>query len=301
MVPFRSLRLAACLVFTALAQAALAQHTIDLRNCPLDTITYKARWGPTTFSVKRVATYWTYLCGKSGVVDAPISGEQCSGPYGTTTLLGEFRDHFDRVKPLIAEYEAIKGVPCCRWMTRSAKASEILGTAWLQPGAAPLLGDHLRFLTIDNSNQGGGLDPGPEVIDMSAFMCTLREEAFVPPLPRPRPTPPVAIACPSPSVELSRMMQDRQTACRVVSQTRLRNVQRAEAIDLRGVKHPVYYACVLDRRERRGGWFAEVVYVPQSDVATVNRALASRSQDEPVPSETWVCDPNYEGPVQWGE
>jgi len=75
------------IAFGALTHASQAGQVINMRQCPLDALTFVDPVAGAEFTVTRVGTNSHYLC-DSGPTDIPPADEQCSGPFGDLVLQG---------------------------------------------------------------------------------------------------------------------------------------------------------------------------------------------------------------------
>lgn len=106
-------RLAALLLSVTFAAPATA---FDMRDCPLDRVTFLEPWSGTAFTVKTVAQDRFWICGAMRVPDAEGRGE-CSGPFGNIALGGTVgpASGEGRMVPVTFVWQVIKGAPCCGW------------------------------------------------------------------------------------------------------------------------------------------------------------------------------------------
>ncbi|MEC9368195.1 MAG: hypothetical protein VX871_05820 [Pseudomonadota bacterium] len=141
--------------------AASAPISIDMRKCPLDTVSFIDPWGGAEFEVQKVATdhYWLCPSGEQ-FTDPKGSNPECVGPYGDLLLKGQFRANGEgtEAKPVTLIYSVIKAVPCCAWnLTEQGEASLALGKPqfrWRMEKDMPLLGDY-PFATIEPEDHSG--------------------------------------------------------------------------------------------------------------------------------------------------
>lgn len=145
----RAVFYAAMAFATAMSAMPSAQaQTIDVRDCPLDTVVFVDPWAGGSFEVKRVGTNYNWLC-EEGF--APPD-EMCQGPYGDLVLEGEHRGDADaEPEHKTAIYSIIKGVPCCDWSVEDGRPdlTENEGFKWLDAGDMPKLRDQ-PFLSIES-------------------------------------------------------------------------------------------------------------------------------------------------------
>lgn len=163
----RLVRTAAVLAMLG-ATAAHAQ-TIDIRDCPLDTVVFVDPWAGGSFVVQKVGTDYSWLC-EDGF-EPPDA--MCSGPFGYLVLEGQYRRD-ERAEPeqMTAVYTVIKGVPCCDWNVEPGRSS-VTGNEdfkWLGASEAPLLRE-MPFLSIETQY---GTDFGNPYY---AASCTTRTNA----------------------------------------------------------------------------------------------------------------------------
>ena len=138
----------ALLVFFAGAVATSAPAaTIDIRDCPLDTVVFVDPWAGGEFTVKRVGTDYLWQC-PEGVEPPDVN---CMGPYGDLVLEGMHRkDSYAEPELMSAIWSVIKGVPCCGW---TAEPGTVVRNGhgnfkWLTPAEVPKLGA-MEWLSID--------------------------------------------------------------------------------------------------------------------------------------------------------
>lgn len=161
---------AAALFALAMSLPAPAVHaqTIDIRDCPLDTVVFAEPWSGASFAVKRVGNNHTWICEEG--FEPP--SELCSGPFGDLVLEGEYRrSEHSEMEQMTAIWSVIKGSPCCSWNVEPGTSAVTRGPdfKWLRPGEAPLLRD-MPFLSIWSDY---GRDFGNPV---HAAACVLRAE-----------------------------------------------------------------------------------------------------------------------------
>ena len=125
---------------------------IDMRECPLDTITFVDPWANGTFVVTRVGADYYYNC-SSGIKLSPSDTDDCKGPLGDLILEGEYRSGDDSERQTVfAIYTTIDGSPCCRWSavsgTEAGVVSGRINFKWFSAKNMPAL-RHERFASID--------------------------------------------------------------------------------------------------------------------------------------------------------
>ncbi len=140
---------ATLLMLPAVAMAtAVSAATIDIRDCPIDTLVFVDPWANGEFAVRRVGTDQTWQC-PDGVQPPDVN---CMGPYGELVLEGMYRQYRDSKPELTsAIWTVVKGVPCCGWSVQEGEVSAIGrdNFKWLAPGEAPTLRD-MPWLSIDS-------------------------------------------------------------------------------------------------------------------------------------------------------
>ena len=123
---------------------------LDLRRCPLDTITFIDPWTGTTFEVKRVGANYHYNC-PNGFQQSRVSDE-CKGPFGDLIFQGEFGEDGSK-KTMFAIYTTIQGSPCCGWSSSEGKEDTVISGRknfkWLSRKDVPRLGD-VPFASIES-------------------------------------------------------------------------------------------------------------------------------------------------------
>jgi hypothetical protein len=158
----------AALVATAVITGYSAHaQTIDLRDCPLDTVVFTDPWAGGSFTVKRVGTNYNWLCADG--FQPP--DEMCQGPYGDLVLDGEYRSDANAApEQKMAIYTIIKGVPCCDWSVESGNSPVIKNEdfKWLEAAKTPLLRE-MPFLSIESEHAEDFGNP------YFAAACTLRK------------------------------------------------------------------------------------------------------------------------------
>jgi hypothetical protein len=138
---FKSLAFCTCLLSGLLAHHAEGSEVIDIRECPLDTLTFVDPWAGGTFAVRQVGTAYKYIC-DGGIVDEPREEETCSGPYGDLVLYGDLVEGSgSEAEPILAIWYVLKALPCCGWAIKRANPETMEGIKWLLPDEVPLLGE----------------------------------------------------------------------------------------------------------------------------------------------------------------
>jgi hypothetical protein len=128
-------------------------RTVDIRECPLDTITFVDPWAGGTFEVRKVGADYHYAC-SSGIKLSPSATEDCKGPLGDLIVEGEYRPYGDDTErqTVFAIYTTINGSPCCGWSSVSGTEASVLSGRknfkWFSAKNMPTLG-HERFASID--------------------------------------------------------------------------------------------------------------------------------------------------------
>jgi hypothetical protein len=159
--------LSAGIVLCLASVSNAADGTIDLRDCPLDTVVFIDPWAGQIFKVKRVGTDYSYIC-EDGF--KPPS-EMCRGPFGDLVLEGERSYSEDSPgETMYATWSVIAGVPCCDWYVHKPEEMKFVGGfKWLEPKDVPLLREQ-PWLSIDSVNFGS--DFGNPLFAVS---CTMRK------------------------------------------------------------------------------------------------------------------------------
>lgn len=127
------------------AIASEAGPILDMRQCPLNRITFVDPWAKGEFEVARVGKNYSYLC-QSGMTTHPPADEQCMGPYGDLVFEGSLRKYEDsQPETVLAIWSVIKGAPCCGWSVERASLGEAMtqdeGFQWLDEQNMPKLGE----------------------------------------------------------------------------------------------------------------------------------------------------------------
>lgn len=143
------------------------ERSIDIRDCPLDTIVFADPWAGQTFKVTRVGTAYSYMCADGF---QPPS-EMCRGPLGDLVLEGELSDSAEaKSETMFATYTVIAGVPCCDWSVSKPEEMKFAdGFKWLEPKDVPLLREQ-PWLSIEAVNYGSDFGN-----PLYAASCTLRQ------------------------------------------------------------------------------------------------------------------------------
>ncbi len=154
--------LAAAALLASLSSVSAA--TLDIRDCPLDTLVFVDPWADSVFEVTRVGRSERWQC-PDGVRPPHHS---CRGPYGDTVLQGMFAEYGSTTKvPMTATYSVVPGVPCCDWtVAEGATGGAGANFRWFAAGEAPLLRSQ-PWLSIDSDD---GEDFGNPLF---AAACTL--------------------------------------------------------------------------------------------------------------------------------
>ncbi|MEO6394919.1 MAG: hypothetical protein ABIO40_03315 [Devosia sp.] len=127
--------------------------TMDLRECPLDRLTFIDPWAGGSFKVERVGGDYSYLCGVSGLVDEAVDGERCK-QLGSTVLDGTLQEHAAHPATTFhiwVIWEVVDGSPCCNWSVAWPEPARQVSHEWLTGRDVPLLGD-MPFATIERSD-----------------------------------------------------------------------------------------------------------------------------------------------------
>lgn len=138
----------ATILFASTTLAGVEAETIDVRDCPLDTVVFADPWAGGSFAVKRVGTNYNWLCEEG--FEPP--DEMCQGPFGDLVLEGEYRSDANAApEQKTAIYTVIKGVPCCDWSVEDGRSplTGNEGFKWLGAAEAPKLRDQ-PFLSIES-------------------------------------------------------------------------------------------------------------------------------------------------------
>lgn len=163
------LNVAAAATAIVCATQAVAAGTIDIRDCPLDTLVFVDPWANSAFEVGRVGMSEQWWC-PDGIEPPDIS---CRGPFGDTVLQGVFTEYGGTEKrPMTAIYSVIAGVPCCGWSVTKGNTGESgENFRWLEGADVPLLRDQ-PWLSIDSDAiSDSGSDFGNPLF---AAACTVR-------------------------------------------------------------------------------------------------------------------------------
>ncbi|MGE3625306.1 MAG: hypothetical protein AB7G34_02920 [Hyphomicrobiales bacterium] len=166
----------------ALCAHAAAPIPVDMRKCPLDTVTFINPWSGSAFEVEKVATDHFWLCpgGKKKEV-AGAGKAECGGPYGDLILRGTYRDNGEGTggRTVNFIYTVIKGAPCCGWSLSEQGELELSSGKhnfrWRTARDMPRLGDY-PVASID-TNYTSGPEIARVVVDpLVAMKCRLPEE-----------------------------------------------------------------------------------------------------------------------------
>jgi len=122
-----------------IVEPSVGSETVDLRKCPLDTLTYALTWGGGYFQVERVATDYMFMCESAGFLARAMPGEVCRR-FGSLILSGQLDDGWEPRKRLLAIWSVMDALPCCEWIIREPTPEDET-LEWLPPGEVPTLGD----------------------------------------------------------------------------------------------------------------------------------------------------------------
>lgn len=119
----------------------------DLRECPLDKLTFVDPWVGDSFKVDRVGIDYTYRCGDE-YVDEPIEGQACV-QFGRTALEGDLRDA-DGVEKyhMLSIWYVETANPCCGWVQEWLTPESVAAYDWVEGADVPLLGQ-MPFASIE--------------------------------------------------------------------------------------------------------------------------------------------------------
>lgn len=164
----KKLAVIACLLGLSCVVTRANSETVDIRECPLDTIVFVDPGAGGSFTVKRVGTDYVYLC-ESGVLEKPVSSEECTGPYGNLVLEGDLTKYKDsKPKSILAIWYVQKAVPCCGWTILENNPSNTADVKWLASAEVPLLGN-VPFAGIEPSESDTASFGNPKY----AMICML--------------------------------------------------------------------------------------------------------------------------------
>jgi hypothetical protein len=161
-------RLAGLLVGVLAATSASAA-SLDIRDCPLDTLVFVDPWANSTFEVDRVGRSETWSC-PDGVKPPDMT---CRGPFGDTVLQGTYAEYGGAEQvPMTAVYSVIAAVPCCGWNVAEGRTGDqVENFRWLDATEMPVLRS-VPWLSIDSDPMTEhGSDFGNPLY---AAACTLR-------------------------------------------------------------------------------------------------------------------------------
>jgi hypothetical protein len=170
------------LTLAVLVEVSEAGQILDMRNCPLNTLTFVDPWADGEFQVTRVGRNYQYLCA-GGLTSSPPSGERCLGPYGDLIFEGELRNSGGSApETVFAVFHTYKAVPCCGWSVLD-KASGLAATRregfqWLEEEQMPTLRT-VGFAGIgfdEYYNEGRSIFGNPKY----ATRCELTDAASAP-------------------------------------------------------------------------------------------------------------------------
>ncbi len=144
---------------------------IDIRKCPVDTLTFVDSWTRAEFVVERFSTDLSYLC-EGGEQKKPADNEMCQGPFGAWTLEGEYTSLYSKNKKMAMTWYVIDGVPCCEWAAASAGEKDfetvVSGAQWVS---------HKEMPTLEQSGLPAIIEPEDEQHQPKFMMyparCTL--------------------------------------------------------------------------------------------------------------------------------
>ena len=148
--------------YSEVQDAGTPTKSIDIRQCPLDTVTFTDPWAGGEFVVNRVGEDYEYLCPDEGVVKEKLSNE-CRGPLGGLILDGHYND-----RHVWAIYYMLPAAPCCGWNVTVPDLGDS-AVRWLKGEEVPMLGDK-PFLNIDPEGSKESIITNP----LYAVSCQLR-------------------------------------------------------------------------------------------------------------------------------
>lgn len=146
---------AACMI--GFAPAAFAQ---DLRDCPLNRLTFLDYWSGAMLEIDRSFGGFKYLCSEGGkVTERTENGEDCRR-VGDIHLGGRLDG-----QPVVATYSVIWGSPCCSWAMVPLEVflsnADNAAAAYRQTDKAPALGMSGIYPMIEQSPFQGDNDITP--------------------------------------------------------------------------------------------------------------------------------------------
>ena len=125
----------------------------DMRDCPLDRLTFIDSWAKGQFEVVRSGSRPYFICGdaRERVDGTPPNADDCIGPFGLTVLDGVLKDASGKQGAWAIFYADYQTAPCCGWVFESVEGNKNLpaGVIWHGPGTSPTLGS-FAFDTIDD-------------------------------------------------------------------------------------------------------------------------------------------------------
>lgn len=127
-----------------IVHAVQAGPILDLRDCPLDRLTFVDPVAGGTFVVTRAGADYRFLCGQD-MVARMLPGADCRGPFGALVLAGTVREPDDTgPRSVFAVWTVEPAAPCCGWsVLDEADGAAIVGRpefGWFAPDAVPALG-----------------------------------------------------------------------------------------------------------------------------------------------------------------
>jgi hypothetical protein len=144
---------------------------LDIRDCPLNRLTFVDPWGGDEFEVSQAWSTEQYLCGEEWT--GTQEDESCLGPYGDVALEGTLRNRESGVeKPVVAVFSIYKASPCCGWgvyMPNSDFVDEIMASADKLDDAALLR--ERPFASISNQDEYFGNPDFDMLNEMHAMIC----------------------------------------------------------------------------------------------------------------------------------
>lgn len=170
-MPTSTKRATAVLTLLLFSIASMASgRDIDIRDCPLDTVTFVDPWAGGTFTVSEVGTRHEYLCNGTYTKEARAD-ETCRGPFGDLILVGDLRAYEDSEPiPAAAIWSVVRAAPCCGWRIEAADGLNSEGVKWLGQREVPTLRE-LPFASVEGSS-ADTVDFGNE---KHATACTLNQ------------------------------------------------------------------------------------------------------------------------------
>lgn len=122
----------------------------DMRDCPMDALTFIDPWFEERFEVNAVGADERLMCdGEFIPAAAAANPDSCDGPFGYTFLFGHFSsaapfaaDTPDDPKAALAVWSVLPAAPCCDWElfpVNAFPADHWQGAVLSTPGNAPTL------------------------------------------------------------------------------------------------------------------------------------------------------------------